>query len=558
MTFIQEAFELGNHFTSDRVLQSYLRRWLPSEVLEEIRPQLERVGADAGGRLWDLSMSARNEEPELIHFDPWGRRIDEIRVPAAWKEYARVAAEEGLVATAYDGAHGGHSRIHQFALAYLLDRSTHTYSCPLAMTDGAARTLLHHGHEGLIAEAVGHLTSRDPDAMWTAGQWMTERTGGSDVGLSETVARKDGDSWRLHGTKWFTSATTSEMALTLARPEGNPAGGRGLALFHVQVRDEEGALNGITIHRLKEKLGTKMLPTAELTLDGALATPVAGLDNGIRNITPLLNITRTWNAVCSVGSMRMGVALARDFASRRVAFGAPLSEKALHQDTLGGMQAEFEGAFHLAFEVVRLLGREEHGEISDPERGTLRLLFPLAKLLTARQAVAGASEALEAFGGAGYVEDTGLPRLLRDTQVLSIWEGTTNVLSLDSLRAIARDGALEPFLAHLQGCLEGVSHERLGGCTADALGAASAAAQWLKSAGAESQEAMEAGARRFALTLGRAMSLALLTAHAQWALDTEGDDLPMLAAERYASAGVDLLHSAGHDGAARRRLAMDQ
>jgi hypothetical protein len=348
------------------------------------------------------------------------------------------------------------------------------------------------------------------------------------------------------------------MALTLARPEGNPAGGRGLALFHVQVRDEEGALNGITIHRLKEKLGTKMLPTAELTLDGALATPVAGLDNGIRNITPLLNITRTWNAVCSVGSMRMGVALARDFASRRVAFGAPLSEKALHQDTLGGMQAEFEGAFHLAFEVVRLLGREEHGEISDTERGTLRLLFPLAKLLTARQAVAGASEALEAFGGAGYVEDTGLPRLLRDTQVLSIWEGTTNVLSLDSLRAIARDGALEPFLAHLQGCLEGVSHERLGGCTADALGAASAAAQWLQSAGAESQEAMEAGARRFAFTLGRAMSLALLTAHAQWALDTEGDDLPMLAAERYASAGVNLLHSAGHDGAARRRLAMDQ
>ena len=558
MTFIQEGFALDNHYASDRVLQSYLKRWLPPEVLQEITPQLERVGGEATGRLWELGMLARNEEPELVHFDPWGRRIDAIRVPAAWKEYARVAAVEGLVATAHEGRHGAHSRIHQFALAYLLDRSTHTYNCPLAMTDGAACTLLHHGNQELIERAVGPLTSRDPDAMWTAGQWMTERSGGSDVGLSETIARRDGEGWRLFGTKWFTSATTSEMALTLARPEGNPPGGKGLALFHVQVRDADGALNGITIHRLKEKLGTRMLPTAELTLDGTWATPVAGLENGIRNITPLLNITRTWNAVCSVGSLRMGVALARDFASRRVAFGAPLSEKSLHQDTLGGMQAEFEGAFHLAFEVVRLLGREEHGEITEREKGALRLLFPLAKLLTARQAVGGASEALEAFGGAGYVEDTGLPRLLRDTQVLSIWEGTTNVLSLDSLRAIVRNGALEPFMEHLLASTSGITHEGLAGCARAAQDAGKAAVDWLQRAQSEGMDAVEGGARRFALTLGRAMSLALLTAHAQWAIVSEKDDRPLLAAQRYRAQGVDLLRSADHDKASRRRLAMDQ
>ena len=112
MAFIQEGFRLDNHFRTDRVLQSYLRRWLPADVLAEIRPQLERVGEDAAGRLWELSMRARNEEPELVRFDPWGRRIDAIEVPSAWKEYARVAAEEGLVATAYEGAHGAHSRIH--------------------------------------------------------------------------------------------------------------------------------------------------------------------------------------------------------------------------------------------------------------------------------------------------------------------------------------------------------------------------------------------------------------------------------------------------------------
>src|ERR1051325_1339464 len=145
------------------------------------------------------------------------------------------------------------------ALAYLFDPSTDVYTCPLAMTDGAARTLLAHGNRALIDRAVPRLTSRDPARAWTSGQWMTERTGGSDVGLAETVARRDGAAdFRLYGTKWFTSATTANMALTLARPEGNPAGGRGLALFYVEVRGDDGALHeGIALNRLKDKLGTR-------------------------------------------------------------------------------------------------------------------------------------------------------------------------------------------------------------------------------------------------------------------------------------------------------------
>src|SRR6202012_3244310 len=132
---------------------------------------------------------------------------------------------------------------------------------------------------------------------WTSGQWMTERTGGSDVGLSETEARPTGDGrYRLHGTKWFTSAATSEMALTLARPVDAPPGGRGLALFYLETHDAAGAYNGILVNRLKDKLGTRKVPTAELTLDGALAVPVAGLGEGVRNIAPMLNVTRLWNS----------------------------------------------------------------------------------------------------------------------------------------------------------------------------------------------------------------------------------------------------------------------
>src|SRR5262245_14222820 len=182
-----------------------------------------------------------------------------------------------------------------------------------------------------------------------------------------------------------------------------------------------------------------MVPTAELTLEGAIAEPVAGLTDGIKNISPMLNITRTWNAVCSAALLRRCVALARDYATRREAFGSVLSDKPLHLETLAQLESDFEASFHLVFRSVELLGREEQGIATDAEIATLRLLQPIAKLVTAKQAVAGASECLESIAGAGYIEDTGLPALLRDGQVLPIWEGTTNVLALDAIRAIRKD-----------------------------------------------------------------------------------------------------------------------
>jgi len=371
---------------------------------------------------------------------------------------------------------------------------------------------------------------------------MTERTGGSDVGISETVARETPQGWRLYGTKWFTSAITADVALTLARPEGAGPGGRGLALFLVETRDAAGRLNGIQVNRLKDKLGTRMVPTAELTLDGTVAIPVAGLNDGVRNITPMLNITRTWNAVCSVAKMRRGLALARDYAGKRVAFGAVLAEKPLHVDTLAGMQAEHEAAFHLAFHAVALLGREETGAITDEEAALLRLLQPIAKLTTARQAVAGASETLEAFGGAGYVEDTGLPELLRDAQVLSIWEGTTNVLALDALRAISRAEALPAFARAVRRQADaGMGEASLRAPASAAVAAIEHAEGWLAAASARGGASVEAGARRFALTLGRTLALALLVDHAAWALTHERDPRPAAAARRFARTGVDLL-----------------
>ena len=528
--FNQPPPELADPYETDALLKEHLERVMPKTTHDAVVPSL-RAMAGKARELYQLLLAHRAEEPTLTQWDAWGNRIDQLEVTTVWKLAERVAAEHGVVAAAYDKTHGRFARLHQAALAYLYTPSSAMFSCPLAMTDGAAATLLSSGNQELINLALPRLTTTNPDELWTSGQWMTESTGGSDVGLSETVAKEIDGQWRLYGRKWFTSAAASQVALTLGRPEGNPAGGRGLALFFIRCHDESGRLRNIRVNRLKEKLGTRQLPTAELMLEGTPASLVNGTTNGVRNITPMLNITRTWNAITSVSMMRRGISLARDYARRRVAFGAKLSNKPLHIDTLAGMQSEFEGAFALTFYIAELLGKAEHNELDAAGQELLRLLTPITKLTTAKQAVAVSSEVLEAFGGAGYVEDTGLPSLLRDAQVLSIWEGTTNVLSLDAIRATSKGDALRHLGHLLSECHEATQDPALRDTTNSAVEAFEAATQWLKEV---DPAGIEAGARRFALTLGRATELALVCRHAQWALDQKGDRRARAAALRLA------------------------
>ncbi|MEO7734575.1 MAG: acyl-CoA dehydrogenase family protein, partial [Kofleriaceae bacterium] len=518
MAFFQEPPRLGNQFDDDPMLVSWIARFCP-ELAAELR-----TAGDLTIELYAKQLADRGNEPVLTQWDAWGQRIDKIEVSPLWREAQVVAAQHGMVAAGYEPRLGAHARTHQFALVHVLGPSLDVYSCPLAMTDGAARTLLASGNQPLIERYVARLLSRDPKVMWTSGQWMTERTGGSDVSQSETVARRDaddGDTWRLYGTKWFTSATTSEMALTLARPEGNPDGSRGLALFLVELRDGNGRLRNIQVNRLKDKLGTRKVPTAELTLDGTPAILVGAVGEGVRAITPMLAVTRTWNAVCAVSAMRRGLALAGDYARRRSAFGALLADKPLHADTLAALEAEYAAAFCLAFRSVELLGRLEHAQPGqfgphDPreherevDERLSRVLIPIAKLCTGKQAVAVTSEAIEACGGAGYVEDTGLPRILADAQVLSIWEGTTNVLSLDTLRALGKGGALEAVHAELERSLATATDPGLAHPSEVARAAMRHAIAWARGA-MSAADRLEAGARRLALTLGRSLELALL------------------------------------------------
>jgi acyl-CoA dehydrogenase len=539
MAFFQDPPRLTDPWRADRALREHLERLVPPELLAEAEPALAAMGAAACGELLALAAQAESEPPQLVSYDPWGNRIDHIRVSPAWDALHAVQVRAGICALPYEPHFGEHARIVQHALLHLYGPSSATYTCPIAMTDAAARVLTDHAPAALRERVVPRLTSRDVASAWTSGQWMTEREGGSDVRRTATVAQRGDDGvWRLHGTKWFTSATTADCALALARPAGAAEGSRGLALFLVERVDPHSGASQvgrtILVNRLKDKLGTKSLPTAELTLAGAVATPVGEPVEGLKKISGMLNVTRAHNAMGAAGGMRRGVDLAVAYARVREAFGRPLLELPLHRETLAALAVEAEAAFALTLRLQHVLGRVETRAASDHERALLRGLTPLAKLLTGKGAVAVTSEALEAFGGAGYIEDTGLPALLRNAQVLPIWEGTTNVLSLDLLRAAATHDAVNAVLADVGERMAGADDPqldrpvRLVATVRDAL--IERARTWADADGGD----VAAGMRGYALALARCYTAAVLCEHAAYRLAKHNDARAAAVARRYA------------------------
>ncbi len=533
MAFLQDAPQLAHPWHDDRLLHALLDRALPASRREALDGDLAALG-DYAQMTWQRVSQSTRRKPVLTQWDAWGQRVDRIELTTAWQEGPRITTQHAVLASGH--ADSEHARLEEFARVYLYHVASEFYTCPLAMTDGAATALKASGNQALIERALPRFLSRDAAGFWLSGQWMTENAGGSDVGNTETIARQDADGqWRLHGRKWFSSAVVGEAALALARPEGAGDGTAALALFYVETMDGERRKPELVIYRLKDKLGTHELPTAEIHLEGLPAWPLGELGHGVRQVAPMLNVTRTWNAICAVASMARAISLARNYANRRQAFGRPLIEQPLHAQTLADMQAEFEAAFALAFEVAHLLGRVEHGTAAPHEVTLLRLLTPLAKLWTGKLAIRICSEALECFGGAGYIEDTGLPQLLRDAQVYAIWEGTTNVLSLDSLRALAGDslGALRTAIA---AWLEGNDDMHAISAIRQSL---DAAARWLDRHAA-TRDTLEAGARGLAFTLACCAAAALLARQANWST-RHGDRRPAAALHRFVTLGLDHL-----------------
>src|SRR6266576_3281334 len=327
-----------NTLHGDPTLPALLESWLRPQTLAWAQPALTEMGRAAGDELQAWGEACERQPAALRSFDGWGDRIDEVVYPDAWRQLAAVAARTGLVALPYEPGMvarlGAEARLVQAALCYLFAPSTATYLCPVAMTDGAARVLVEREGARAANDALRHLSSRDPASAWTSGQWMTERQGGSDVGLNAVVAKRDGDHWRLFGQKFFCSNVGCEIALALARPEQAPPGTRGLALFLVPRDHPDGRRNDYRIDRLKDKLGTRAMATGEITLDGASAELVGEAERGFARMTAMLNITRLHNAVTAAAIMRRACMLASAYAAQREAFGRKLDQHPLHKEVL--------------------------------------------------------------------------------------------------------------------------------------------------------------------------------------------------------------------------------
>lgn len=441
--FIQEGPQAVNGYSGHGYLRSYLKAQLPDSLFKKWDSEFNAFADRCRCEYQSLSRQAEREAPTHVPFDPWGRRIDELRVSKAWSELEKASAREGLVAMAFEQKEAEFSRLLQFVKLFLFHPHSAFFTCPLAMTDGAARILKDVATSGELKDVYSRLTSRDPEKAWTSGQWMTEKTGGSDVSLTSTVARKIEGAVALYGTKWFSSATTSAVALALARYEDAPAGSKGLTLFLVPTYSAPGTLNNIEILRLKDKLGTKALPTAELKLIGARAIPVSEPGQGVKTVATMLNITRLYNSVCAIGQTAYALNLLHEYAAKRTVFSKTLSSQPLYQTTFVEAEIKQLAGFLLTFDMVARLGREETDQATDEDSEILRLFTPITKMFTAKMAVEVTSEVVEGFGGAGYVEDTGIPKLLRDAQVFPIWEGATHVLALDVVRAIGKGRSAE-------------------------------------------------------------------------------------------------------------------
>ena len=539
--FLQEPPRLPDSWTSDHALREATRFHLDESAFGDAEGQLAAMGERATKQeTLDLSRRAELEPPVHIPYATWGERIDEIRVSSAYLELGRIGIEAGVTALPYeDTPYGAGARVVWGALLALWGPSSALYSCPVAMTDGAARTLLLHGDLDDMA-IMGRLTTRDYEQAWTSGQWMTETAGGSDVGRTGTVAHRGEDgTWRLTGTKWFTSATTSEMALTLARPEGAPEGSKGLTLFRIHRNLDDGTRNNIVVRRLKDKLGTRSMPTAELELEGALAYPIGDPydGGGVRRIATMLNITRIHNSWGATAAVARGLAWARAYARVREVFGRPLHTLSAHRATLTDMAVDYAACLALTLRCCQLMGRVEHGVASESEAALLRGLTPLTKLSTGRWSIAAVTEAMEAVGGVGYCEDSTLPALVRNTHVIPIWEGTTNVLALDFLRASARSGALETLIEDARATVDPLRSDPHVGSAATACGDALSELKLRARAILDGSGDPEASARSLAMGLAASYACARLCAQGKWAAES-GDLRTAATASRMAARGL--------------------
>ncbi len=426
----------------------YLEPWLTARVprLADYSQQL------ADFRYWvytevdaQANYTDRYAPPALETYDRDGEVVNHIVVNRLHAEQHQELYRRGIIGLPY-AEKAPH--LLTFAMGYLLSQADISLHCPVTLTGAVAYVLSAHAPQSVRQRFLHDVVRMDGFAK-TGGTWATERHGGSDVGATTTVAIPMGNHYVLQGLKWFASNANSGLAVATARPEGAAPGTAGLGLYLVPSHLENERPNHYRIRKLKDKLGTKGLPTGEIDLLGAEAVEIAPPPEGFKLMMEALEYSRVHNAVGSVGMQRRALREALAWARTRRAFGHVLSEYPMVQDELLRIRVQFEAGALLAFEAA--IAFDETQQNSE-RRTWLRLVTALAKYLTAEYAIAAARAALELIGGNGYTSDYPVARLLRDAQVLTVWEGPANIQALELLRLLApRYPGWEQYHTRVQG-----------------------------------------------------------------------------------------------------------
>ncbi|MFH9890083.1 acyl-CoA dehydrogenase family protein [Streptomyces luteogriseus] len=440
-------------FSADRALAAAVERHLDPELREEVLGELAALGRTSGSaQVQEWGRLANENPPRLLTHDRYGNRVDEVEFHPSWHRLLGKGVSAGL--TAAWGRPAGHLRR---AAAFLVWTQVEAGNgCPLSMTHAAVPAL--RADPDLAAEWEPRLTSMIYDrelrpahlkAGALFGMGMTEKQGGSDVRANTTSARplaEDG-TYELTGHKWFCSAPMSDGFLVLAQAPG------GLTCFLVPRVLRDGTRNVFRIQRLKDKLGNRSNASAEVEFDGTWARRVGEEGRGVRTIIGMVSATRLDCVLGSAGLMRQAVAQAVHHCAHREAFGGKLVDKPLMRNVLADLALESEAATTLA---LRLAAAYDDG--GEQERALLRIAVPAAKYWVTKRCAPVAVEAAECLGGNGYVEESGMPRLVRESPLNSVWEGAGNVQALDVLRALQREpGALDAYLREV-GQARGADH----------------------------------------------------------------------------------------------------
>lgn len=447
----------SNFYSTDPALQQLLQLYLPADLLAHLQPYLQRMGALAGGRIDELASIADKNPPTLEHRSRAGQDRQRIIKHPAYEELERIAyGEFGLQAISHRddmlGWQGKMPPIVKYALTYLFVQSEFGLCCPLSMTDSLTRTLKKFGAPELVAKYLPQLLSLDWDSQAQGAMFMTEQAAGSDISNTQTLAQPQADgSWRVTGDKWFCSNPDAEFAMVLARVDGAPTGMKGISLFLLPRQLDDGSQNHYRIIRLKDKLGTKSMASGEIRMEGAMAYLIGEQGRGFVQMADMVNNSRLSNGVRSAGMMRRAVAEAEFVASERVAFGKRLQDMPLMQRQLDKLRVPAEQARSMVFQTAQTLMRSDAGD--KEAYALLRILTPMIKFRACRDARKVTGDAMEVRGGCGYIEEWTDPRLVRDAHLGSIWEGTSNIVALDVVRAIQREGSLPVLQAYLQGLL---------------------------------------------------------------------------------------------------------